>query len=105
MTETRLLQASPGRWMLSGTLDFTTVSRLAAEGGALLRDAAAGGAGSLEVDLSGVGTANSAGLALLLEWMELAQALGICLTYRHLPASLARIAAVSNLRHLMPVAD
>jgi len=57
------------------------------------------------VDLSGVERANSAGLALLLEWLEVAHAGGLSLSYVHLPESLQRLAAVSNLDAVLPVAS
>nr|WP_242470660.1 STAS domain-containing protein [Thiocystis violacea] len=95
----------PGRWGLGGALDFTTVMRLAAEGDALFKASAERGLVALEVDLSAVEQANSAALALLLEWLEMARSRGLRLTYRHLPASLERIAAFSNLTDLLPLAD
>lgn len=100
MTQAVLTAVTAGRWRLSGTLDFTTVSRLAAEGQALLAGAA--GQAVVEVDLSAVEQANSAGLALLLEWIEMARARGVRLSYAHLPTSLQRIAAFSNLQDLLP---
>lgn len=101
---TATLQTAPGHWCLTGALDFTTVPRLVAESERLFRDPALSARAELEIDLSAVEFANSAGLALLLEWMELAESGGIRLTYRHLPDSLRRIAAFSNLQNLLPVA-
>lgn len=95
-----------GRWRLEGALDFSTVTHLLAVGDDLFRQL--GGAlpseRRLEIDLSAVTSANSAGLALLLEWMEMAGARDVQLTYRHLPDALNRIAAFSNLQGLLPVA-
>lgn len=101
MTTARLAPLGSGRWGLSGVLDFATVTQLAQAGERLLRqvpDAAA-----IEVDLSGVEQANSAGLALLIQWLEMAQERDIQLSYRHLPDSLQRIAAFSNLQDLLPI--
>ncbi|MCG6896207.1 MAG: STAS domain-containing protein [Thiocapsa sp.] len=97
MTDGRLTQLGEGRFRLEGALNFGTVSRLAASGRELLRREA-----SVDIDLGGVESANSAGLALLLEWMDLARASGARLSYRNLPESLVRIAAVSNLDSLLP---
>ena len=102
MTEARLTPLKPGAWRLSGVLDFSTVPCLAREGETLIGATQAQGLRRLEIDLSGVELTNSAGLALLLEWMRLAQARDIRLTYRHLPDPLARIAAFSNLQGLLP---
>jgi len=99
----RLTAPEPDRWTLVGVLDFDTVGRLAVEGGVLLRAAAARGQTSLVIDLAGVERANSAGLALLLEWLEMALRRGLSLSYAHLPESLDRLAAVSHLGDLLPV--
>nr|WP_209262427.1 STAS domain-containing protein [Thiorhodococcus minor] len=95
-----MLPAESGRWELSGVLDFTTVTHLAEEGMRLLRKVP--DRGRVAIDLSGVELANSAGLALLLEWLEMAQTRDIQLSYRRLPDSLRRIAAFSNLQDLLP---
>ena len=100
---TATFQTDAGRWCLAGALDFTTVPGLVAETERRFRDPALSALDYLEVDLSAVEFANSAGLALLLEWMEMAESRGIRLVYRHLPDSLYRIAAFSNLQDLLPV--
>ena len=105
MSQSRLTPCGPGRWCLSGTLDFGTVTELASEGGALFRDQAALGLARLEIDLSDLEAANSAGLALLLEWAEMAREHGIRLTYRQLPDSLHRIATFSNLQSILPLEE
>ena len=97
----RLTAPEPDRWTLAGVLDFDTVGRLAVEGGVLLRTAVARGQTSLLVDLTAIERANSAGLALLLEWLDMARNRGVQLRYRALPESLVRLAAVSNLGDLL----
>ena len=100
MKEARLTSLGEGRYALDGVLDFSTVNRVAVGGIALFkRDA------SVDIDLAGVTSANSAGLALLLEWLDVARARGARVTYRNLPESLVRIAAVSNLATLLPTAS
>ncbi len=99
MKGARLITAGPGRLRVEGVLDFTTVNALAAEAEALFPPS-----GRLLVDLSGVDSANSAGLALLLEWLALARSRRLDLEYLDLPESLERIAAFSNLGPLLPVA-
>jgi len=84
---------------VEGVLDFDTVVPLMDQS----RRYFAGESRRLEVDLQGVRRANSAGLALLLEWLELAQERGISLRFRNLPESLARLAAIANLTGLLPV--
>lgn len=94
----RLIATAPGYARVEGELDFTTVTALLAAGEALLRRP-----GALEIDLGGVTAANSAGLALILEWLDIARSRRIALQYRDLPESLLRIADFSNLEALLPV--
>jgi phospholipid transport system transporter-binding protein len=61
-----------GRLALSGELDHAGVARALAEGRAWLED----GRGPLQVDLSGVTRSESAGVALLLEWLRAARQRG-----------------------------
>jgi phospholipid transport system transporter-binding protein len=100
VNEARLIPLGDGRHLLEGALDFTTVSRLAMASHPLFKRGAV-----VEIDLAGVTSANSAGLALLLDWLDVAGAREARLTYRNLPDSLVRIAAVSNLDALLPVGD
>jgi phospholipid transport system transporter-binding protein len=96
--DARLIPAGDGLARLEGPLDFDSVSRLLAAGETLIRRP-----GPLQIDLGGVTSANSAGLALLLEWMDLARSRGIDIFYSNLPESLQRIAAFSNLTALLPI--
>lgn len=99
MSEARLTSRGDGRYALAGVLDFATVTRVAVSADALLKRGA-----DIDIDLAAVQFANSAGLALLLEWLDTARARGARLTYRNLPDSLARLAAVSNVASLLPLA-
>lgn len=96
----RLIPSGDGFARLEGPLDFDTVTPLLAAGEPLLRRP-----GPLHIDLEGVTSANSAGLALLLEWMDLARSRGIDIHYMNLPESLLRIAAFSNLTALLPMTE
>ncbi|MDH3871274.1 MAG: STAS domain-containing protein, partial [Gammaproteobacteria bacterium] len=68
MVDAVIETAAEGRWRLSGELGFGTVSRMLKESRAGFLDA-----GDIEVDLSGVTRADSAGLALLIEWLRTAE--------------------------------
>ncbi|WP_295585460.1 lipid asymmetry maintenance protein MlaB [uncultured Lamprocystis sp.] len=95
----RLIAAGEGRARVEGVMDFASVAALLVAGDALLKRG-----GDLVIDLGGVTSANSAGLALLLEWLDLARSRRITLSYLNLPDSLARIAELSNLQSLLPIA-
>lgn len=99
MSGARLISVGSGRLRVEGTLDFSTVSALVGEAESLFPTR-----GRLRIDLAGVESANSAGLALLLEWLDRARVRRLELQYLNLPDSLQRIASISNLGHLLPVA-
>lgn len=90
--------AGEGRLTLSGALDFDSVVKLRP----LLRDYLQPG-GEVCVNLKRVGHCNSAGLALLLQWVEDARRQGSSIQFRNIPGSLAEIAELYNLTGLIPV--
>ena len=60
-------------------------------------------AGDMVVDFAGVTVADSAALALLLDWMRCARAAGNRLAVRGLPAAMASLAAVYDIDALLPL--
>lgn len=82
---------------VDGVLDFATVPDLDARSATLFA-----GARRVIVDLSGVTAANSAGLALLLEWQRQARRADRTLFIRNLPRALASLAAMSELESCLP---
>jgi len=88
------------RYALAGELDFQTVAGLLPEGNRMLA-----GEGPLDLDLVEVREANSAGLALLLEWIDLAGRRGRPLRLYNLPESLVHLADLANVGSLLPLAD
>jgi len=88
------------RIAVEGVLDFESVVPLLAQSRSQFA-----GKERLDVDLQGVRRANSAGLALLLEWLDLAHRQGISLRFCNLPESLVRLAAVTNVSGLLPVIE
>lgn len=53
------------------------------------------------IDLTGVSRSDSAGLALLLEWLRMAEQQHIQLNFRNLPAQMQAIIQVSGLENLI----
>ena len=92
----RLAAAGPGRFELSGEVGFDDAARLLAEG-----DAAFGDLPATEVDLAQVARADSAGLALLLEWSLTAASAGRALRYRNVPPAIASLAGISDVAELL----
>jgi len=87
-----------GQYRLTGDLDFTSVVPLVLEGERVFAASP-----RVRIDLQGVGQANSAGLALLLEWVQQAKRRDQHLELVNLPESLARIARITNLAGLLPL--
>lgn len=104
MSQARLrfqgLSEGVSHYALMGVLDFQTVPSLLPHGKSMLE-----GDGPLDLDLVEVREANSAGLALLLEWIDLAGRRGRPLRLYNLPESLANLADLANLGPLLPLAD
>jgi phospholipid transport system transporter-binding protein len=53
------------------------------------------------IDLSGVTAGDSAGLAVLVEWMSAARARGASVRYASVPAQIVAIARISDLEGLL----
>lgn len=96
MVEAALETAGEGRWRLSGDLGFGTVSRMLKESHAGFLDA-----GDIEVDLSGVTRADSAGLALLVEWLRAAEQAGRRISFVNMPAQMQSIARICGLDDIL----
>ncbi len=85
---------------ISGEMVFATVTPLLARIQPLLQ-----GDGELLVDLSAVSDVDSAGLALLLELLEMARTRGVELRFRGLSQALLGIARLSNVEALLPLEE
>ena len=95
-----LVSRGEAGFALEGVLDFDSVASLLAEGERMLT-----GSGRLDLDLGAVREANSAGLALLLEWLDLARQRRLELRLHNLPDSLKRLAALANVDDFLMLAD
>lgn len=92
----RLAPAGEGRFALSGDVGFEDAARLLAEG-----DEVFAGLGEIEIDLAQVTRSDSAGLALLLEWVLSAREAGRRLRYRNVPPAIASLAGMSDVAELL----
>jgi phospholipid transport system transporter-binding protein len=89
--------AGPGAWRLQGPLTFDSVPELRPRGLQLLGP----GGGALTIDLQGVPVADSAGLALLIDWLAMARAQGTALHYVAVPGTLHALAELSEVGALI----
>lgn len=92
-----LVADGAGRFRLSGAAIVPTVTLLRATG---LR-AFAASAGKIVVDLSAISRVDSAGLALLIDWLAWARAVGRELRFVAPPAALLALARLSDVEALL----
>lgn len=97
--KTVIHQDEPGVLMVEGELSFATVNTLLEQSRPLL--AAAGS--SLVMELARVGRVDSAGLALLTQWMRMAKEQNVAIAFRHVPEQLLAIAHASELDEILPL--
>lgn len=94
-----LEQGADGVWRIAGALDFDTVSALHKQTDALLAS------GPVQLDLTGVERANSAGVALVLEWRRQAHQRGVELYLHGLPEAVLQLARLSDVEGLVSGAE
>lgn len=85
-----------GRAKVTGALDFWTVGALLPLGSQAIRQG-----GTVSVDLGGVGASDSAGLALLIEWLSIAHAAGHRLRFENIPTQLHQLVSLSDVDDLI----
>ena len=96
------LRVDGARLSLSGELGFSTVAQVLTEGRRAV-DAQSGDVAVL--DLDGVTKSDSAGLALVVDWLRAARARNLRLELRGIPQQMADIARLSGLGGLMDLED
>ncbi|GAC1452778.1 MAG: hypothetical protein PVSMB6_05730 [Steroidobacteraceae bacterium] len=90
--------AAAGHCVARGELTFANARAARARGLAVLSAAAAGG---LEIDCGGLGVADSAGLAVLLDWLSAARSAGRSLRFANLPKDLVSLARIGEVDELL----
>jgi phospholipid transport system transporter-binding protein len=96
--ESQVVVAAPGRVAVSSALNFETAHRICAAGiDCFTRD----GSPVIIVDCTKVPNADSAGLAVLIEWRRWAHQRGQHLKFANLPAQVCAIAKLSEVRELL----
>ena len=88
-----------GAFAVRGELDFGAVEALWRETEERFREQP-----PLRIDLGGVSRADSAGVALLVEWLREARARGQDLRFVNVPAQMLAIIRVADLEDLLPLA-
>lgn len=85
---------------LFGELNFVTVSQLLNKPSIDFKQAENS---LIDVDLSQISRFNSASLALLIEWMKMADQKGLQIKYHNAPNQLMRIAQAYGFDHELPI--
>ena len=96
MKKTEIKMQHDRTLLASGDLVFVNIKKLLAQGEALFA-----GRDNVVIDLRNVTHSDSAGVALLLEWLERGRAVGTRIRYINIPESLLRIARLSNIEPLL----
>ena len=96
MTDAQLVENEDGSWLLQGELGFDSVLSVLQHAGINML-----GKSRLRVDLKGVTRADSAGLALLVEWLRESEIAGNSIEFVNVPAQLLSIARVCGLDDIL----
>lgn len=99
MTEPAIEKTGEGRYRITGELNFNTVARLANE----LEDFFQG-IDEVVIDLGEIDRSDSAGVALLVEWVRTATRLHKKVRFVKMPEQMLTIARVSDLDEYLPLA-
>jgi phospholipid transport system transporter-binding protein len=87
---------APGAFVARGTLDFDSATRALERGLEALRSGT-----DIEMDLSQLASSDSAGLAVLLEWLAVARTRKVRLRYTGVPAQILAVARISDIEDLL----
>lgn len=98
-----LESTSPTQWRLKGKLNVETINQILAPGHAMI-DAVPASAG-LILDFSEVKHADSASLALMLDWMRYAKRQNKQIDFVNITEKMKQIIRVSNLGDVFKVSD
>ena len=99
MKHPELERINDQQFALSGELTMHNVPQVSRDTAALLETMS----GEVVIDLSKVVRADSAGLALLIDWLRVARRRNFNLSFERLPEQLMQIARVSELHTVLPI--
>jgi phospholipid transport system transporter-binding protein len=96
VSHARLESVGEGRFRVSGVLNASTATDVLEQSAAHFAEAP-----QIEVDLGGVGESDSAGLALLIEWLRVARQSGRQIHFANVPAQIEALARISEVEDLI----
>ncbi len=92
MSQLQLIDKGAGYFLVDGDLTFSTIGKKTVKSLEFLSSAK-----EITLDLSGVVTTDSAGLALMIEWVKYARGNRIQVTFKKIPQQLLNLAKLSGL--------
>ena len=98
MSETRIELKGDGLYLLLGELSFNTVPTIAASFAKIVNNTE-----KVVLDLQGVTRTDSAGLALLIDWMRLVRHKDKKIIFKNIPEQMLAVAKVSDLDDILPL--
>lgn len=101
ITQAKITQQQ-GQIAIEGELNMQTVPGISKQLAELM---AQSDNGALELDLAGISRSDSAGVALLVEAMQIAKMSQRTLSFSHLPQQMKDIAGVSGLLDILPISE
>ena len=96
MSRARLESLGEGCFRVSGVLDASTAGDVLEQSESRFSEAA-----DIDVDFVGVGESDSAGLALLIEWLRAARQSGRKIHFANVPAQIEALARISEVEDLI----
>jgi phospholipid transport system transporter-binding protein len=92
MARLRLTEQSPGYYTLEGSLTFASIDKYTPQSFRFLK-----GMDSMAIDLSEVTASDSAGLALMIDWIKRSRLSRVKLRFVNVPPQLLALASLSGL--------
>lgn len=96
VSRARLESLGNGRFRVSGVLDASTAREVLEQSESRFAQSK-----EIDVDLGGVGESDSAGLALLIEWLRTTRQGGQAIRFANLPAQIEALARISEVEDLI----
>jgi phospholipid transport system transporter-binding protein len=94
MSKLSLIEQSSGQYIVSGNLTFASINEQTPTALKFLS-----GVDQVCIDLAKVEATDSAGLALMIEWIKLSRAKQIQLRFKNIPVQLLTLAKLSGLEN------
>jgi phospholipid transport system transporter-binding protein len=95
MNKLTISKEKPGCFIVDGDLTFSAMDKNTVTQFSFLS-----GHKEITIDMGGVGNADSAGLALMLEWIKYSRSRKIALRFRNIPQQLLNLAKLSGIDKL-----